>query len=204
MGKPPQGSRNWMAWCRAEAILADGEWHYTNVVVEAMMQAGGIQKKTATNLLSEAVGWGVVERQGYKRGLWNGGYVDRRMVRSVPDKEARFDRERAMQDSRRGHQDYSPTPRRGEALHDTAGPAAEETPSRTGNLDRIRTEMEQEKLRLGGPPPPNVNVNDDSPFTDPNRTFTLEELSALRRQANERKRAARQGRRRPPDQPSGY
>jgi hypothetical protein len=81
--RPPKGTRTWMAWMRAEEILADGEWHRTSAVEDAMCAAGDVGRKTAQNLLTEAVGWGVVERRGLKHGVGSV-MMDDRKVRLVP------------------------------------------------------------------------------------------------------------------------
>jgi hypothetical protein len=161
--RPPQGTRTWAAWVKAEEILADGEWHWLRELLEEMMWAGGIQRKTAYNLIGEAVGWGVVERGGYKLGAPRGGYIDRRKVRLVPKDDAPRD-------------DQNPTRRVGQTLK-PASPGADQAPRDTAILDRIRQEIEDERNRFCPPPPPNENVNDRGPV-DPNKTYTPEEAAA--------------------------
>jgi hypothetical protein len=199
MGKrlPPEGSRNWLAWIRAEEMLADGEWHYTSMVEEAMTQAGDITRKTAQNLLTEAVGWKVLERKGRKHGVGHA-MMDDRMVRLIPAKEARIARERA---GHVGDQGLSPVTRRVTALQETASARPDFETPRTQEI--ARKELTDPPL-----PPPNEDVHVEGRVIDTSGPLTDEDLAELARRKRAYKEAQawarKQGRRTRNDPPGGY
>jgi hypothetical protein len=188
--KPKVGSRTWLAWMRIEQILSDKQWHRVDEVCTDVAKVARIKEESVRRVIGEMYRNDLLDKKGRKVWLHNGAVVDSRMISKG-----------ASQASYVLPEGIITTSRRDVRAETAAEPPPAEPTSRTPNLDRIRAEIQEEKLRFRPPPAPNENVPDEPPSVNPpNKEYTWEEALAVMGRMNR----ARQRQRRPPRQPRGY